>query len=92
MRFTILSRQDLICSMHSTIITCCEDGNVRTTPGAKGGASTSFIVGAPISRMRVAPELKSVIGVGGKEKGIEIWQLDTQQSIFKVGQPAAVRE
>jgi hypothetical protein len=33
--------------------------------------------------MRLGPELKSVVGVAGKEKDIEIWQLDTQQSIFK---------
>ena len=67
----------------SSLITCTTDGNARLTPNASSTTASSFAVGSPVSKMRLAPDVKSVIGLGGKEKGLEIWQLDTQQTVFK---------
>lgn len=60
--------------------TCTETGSVSVYNWLEETPTLSFSVGGSISRMRWQ---ESVLAFGGKERDLNVWDLETQKSIFK---------
>lgn len=67
-----------------SVVRCSDVGDVMVKNTLKDAAKpASFSVGPDICRMRIEPSQQTHIGVGGKERDVSIWSLETQQAVFK---------
>ncbi|TYZ60152.1 hypothetical protein PybrP1_000512 [[Pythium] brassicae (nom. inval.)] len=67
-----------------SVVRCTDAGDVLVTSTLSGAAKPArFNVGADIVRMRVDPASQTHVAVGGKERDLSIWSLETQQAAFK---------
>ena len=47
------------------------------------GVHQQFTVGSPVSVARV-DSTESIVAVGGRENDLQVWDLETQKSVWKV--------
>ncbi|KAF0752328.1 hypothetical protein AaE_006081 [Aphanomyces astaci] len=69
---------------YGSIVRCNTTGHVEVVhPLHVKPNPPSFNVGNDIQTLRVNPFASNVIGIGGKERDANLWDLQTQQAIFK---------
>lgn len=66
-----------------SVVRCSDAGEVVVRNSLSKGSPATFNVGAGIERMRVEPTQQTAVAVGGKERDLNVWSLETQQVLFR---------